>query len=333
MKNLRLGFVFAVLFAGCGGKSATGVDAGADLAGGGGLPDLTVPGDAFHPHALYLGLPATLAATTGKYLRSGDWVYATDQVAAGAVGLKGAAAGARAGVLLNAGCCASPETRGYPAGIDAVIYDYEPNQSGQCQMDRCTSLPMYCAGAGGGLPANCAFEPSYKCVTSQHEMDFQAVRNAATVQSIKMWAMPAYYTLVPSTPCPTVGNPAAIQWGLLGGDTDGFFFKLDLKQSDVATTVAAAQDALDQVRAAAPDREVWAEVSLTFATLCNADVTCTTGAPATCDPVKAAQDLAAVVQALGQVRQTHGTGQLDGVLLYAQPCNKDELDAILSKLR
>jgi hypothetical protein len=329
-------WLLALCAGGCGGPAAKSDAAvgGPDLAATIGGGDGGGGGDAgFRAHALQLGLPAMPTVVT-KYLRAGDWIYGLDQQAAAAVALRNGAAGTRAGVLLAAGCCASSETKGYPAGVDAVIYDYRPNTEG-CTTDRCSGLPMYCGGVAAGLPTDCTHEPSYRCDLAQHQSDLLAVRNAAAVQGIGAWAMPTLFSPVVSSGCPAPGAPIDIDWGALAASADGLVFQLQVQQADAATALSQMQKALDSVHAASPSTPVWAELSLAYTVLCGKLATCTVGPPAGCDPVAEAAKLAPLVTSLGALRTTAGgtTGQLDGVLLAAESCDGPGLDMLLGMIR
>ena len=285
----------------------------------------------FMPHGLYLGLPAA-TMTTAAHLKAGDWVYASNQMPASAVTVKKSVPGVRAGVLVSAGCCAVSDASAYPAGVDAILYDYQPNVGGQCQADRCQLPPMNCGGSGG-LPVTCQNEPSYRCTTEQHTTDFKRVHDVGTLHAIGMWVMPAWYSLATSMTCPAAGMPVPVDWGKLAAGTDGYIFNLVLHQEDVKQSSAAAQAALDAVRAGSPQTPVWVMISLTYTRLCAMPGTCTTGPPKGCDPAGEAGKLGPLIAALQQVRATAGDKQIDGVLLLADPCENDVVDALLKAVR
>src|SRR5690242_4643747 len=155
MVRLGLRMMLAVVAAvaiGCGDD--TGGSGNGDGSGGTGV-DLPMTGHfvdlaMFTPHAPWLGLPSATMSTMA-HLRAGDIVYASDQMAASAVSLRAMVPGTKAAAILPAGCCATSDVPKYPLELDAVLYDYQPNQGLNCPMDRCQNLPMYCTG-GGGLP-------------------------------------------------------------------------------------------------------------------------------------------------------------------------------------
>jgi hypothetical protein len=325
-----------LLLVGSAGACGDSGSASGDGGNGGGGPDLSAgagPDMAFVPHAPWLGLPASAPSTT-MHLRAGDVVYASDLTSQNAVTAKNAVAGARAAVLLYAGCCAPTDVPGYPGGVDAILYDYQPNQDAACPNDRCQSLPMYCEG-GGGLPAACANEPTWRCTLAQHQRDFDLVHLSATKRGVSLWTAPAYYS-AGTMGCPAAGMPVPVDWGQLASSTGAYFFHLDPTQGDMAATVAAATAALASVRAQSPATPVWAVLSLTYTVLCAKAATCTTGPPGGCDAPSEAAKLAPLVQALGGVRAgTPPDKQIEGVLLLTDQCagGPDVIDKLAAAVR
>src|SRR5207244_1551841 len=125
---------------------------------------------------------------------------------------------------------------------------------------RCQNLPMNCVGAGGGLPSNCANEPSYRCELLQHQLDFALVRKSATKQGIALYTAPGYYSVGMNTgagTCPAAGTPVPVDWGKLAplvtalaalrpasGDkqVDGVLFSaLDCEDAEVDRLAAAVR--------------------------------------------------------------------------------------------